>query len=202
MDSIIAVKKDHRLVVLVPEYLKNIPAFAHKICWMAIRDHADVLYLALTEREDAALSASRSMAILRAVTQDRGINVGVQVSMACNWLTTLRAIRRPGDVVVCHEEQVVKTGPFERVSADAYLRGALKLPVATVAGFYHPGRARTGRWLHNLLFWIGFVVILGVFAVIEVNLNALAQGVARSLLMMVVFLVEVGAVLAWLRNSS
>jgi hypothetical protein len=202
MDTSSVAIDTRRYIVIVPEHLENIPTFANKIRWMATQDRRNVVYLALADSEESLLSASRDMTEIKAITSDQWLNVKVVVSIANNWLSTLKTIFQPGDIVICQEEQLVSTRPFQTLPACAYLRDALKYPVCTVAGFYHPVKVQTNNWLRQVRFWAGSLAILAGFFVIEANLDSMAQGIAHSLLMAVIILFEIGAMVTWFGISG
>jgi hypothetical protein len=57
-----------RLIVILPDSLAGNLELAHKIHWVALREHCDVLYITLVDNFDRYLQKSRSMATMAAVT--------------------------------------------------------------------------------------------------------------------------------------
>jgi hypothetical protein len=197
MDSNLAVKTNRRLIVLVSDCLDNPSAFAYKIRWMAMRDRCDVVFLALANGEDELLEMSREMTTVKAVASDPGYEVKVIISRFDDWANTLQSILEPGDVILCPQEQTIRTGALRVIPMDDYIQNTLKYPVHTIAGFYQPGRARLSHWLQGLKFWAGILIIMAGFFWVEANLDAGAHGVAGTVMLMMAVLLEIGAIVAW-----
>ncbi len=197
MDSEIAQENKKRLIVLVPDCLADNMGLAHKIHWMAIRDACEVYYLTLVDDYEKMLAVSRCMATVKAVTAGNWLVVNSRVTETKEWLQTLRDIYRPGDIIVCHEEQLVKQGPLKTIPASEFLRETFHLPVYTISGFYHPQQVQVRHWLVSLLFWIGCLVILGIFTLLEIQMDQVAQGITRVMVLTFLVLFEVGAIWTW-----
>jgi len=197
MDSFPNQEKRKRLIVLVPESLAGDLKLAHKVHWIAIRDRCDVLYLTLVDEYEKMLTVSRRMATMKAVTSDDWLFVNTMVVETSGWLKTLREIYQPGDILVCHSEQLVKNGLFGTIPIQEFLQASLKAPVATLSGFFHPQRAQVRQWLQGGLFWIGCLAILGGFITLGIEMDHQAQGFARTALLIVGIMIAIGAIWVW-----
>ena len=98
-------EQNKRMIVLVPDGITNNLDLAHKIHWMAMAEHYDILFLAIVNDEEKMLSLSRNMATLKAVTAANWLTVSAKLTTARKWLNTLKEIYLPGDIIVCHDEQ-------------------------------------------------------------------------------------------------
>lgn len=190
-------KRKKRLIVMVPDGLAGNLELAQKIYWLAARSGCEVTYLALVDDEDEALTITRHMATMKAVTAGNTLAVDSVVASTAHWLKTLRGIYRPGDRIVCHAEQSVKNGFLKTLPIDEFLREALETNVITISGFYHPQQIQMRRWLHGLITWVGFLAILAIFTLLEIRLDPVFHGSAGKLLLGAIFTTEVGSIWAW-----
>lgn len=186
-----------RLIVLVPDSLENNMDLAHKIHWLALRERCEVFYLALVDDEEQLLAMSRSIATMKAVTAGNWLIVNSKVTETKHWLSALRDIFAPGDIIVCHAEQSVQAGLFRTEPISDFLHRALHARTIVIDGFYHPAQVQVRRWFHELWYWAGFLFIIALFFAIEITLDQAIQGAGRILLLMLVLCIEFGAVLAW-----
>ncbi|MBE0699185.1 MAG: hypothetical protein IH586_19870 [Anaerolineaceae bacterium] len=181
-----------RIIVLVPEGITNLIGFAQKIHWMAMNDHYDVLYLGIVNDVEKSLSVSRRIATLRAATSENRLTVSGKLAPAQEWFRILRETYQPGDIIVCHEEQTVKNGFFRRMPAKYFLESAFGVPINVITGFYNPQSVQLKQWAHNFLFWIGCLVIVGIFSFLETQMEQYTQGLTRIMILMILVLFEVG----------
>lgn len=186
-----------RLIVLVPDGLAGNQELAHRIYWLAVRDRCDVLYLTLVDREEDLLAASRSMATMKAMTAGDVVAVQSKIVETGSWLTALRSTYRPGDRIVCHEEQSVKNGFLRTQPVYEFLRKAFDAPVLSLSGFYQPQRMQIRRWRDSLVLWLGFFIILAAFTILEIKLDDTVHGLTGKILFILVMVIEFGAILAW-----
>jgi len=82
---------------------------------------------------------------------------------------------------------------------DVYLRSNYNAPVHTLTGFYHPVQEQMHHWVKGLVFWLGFLLILFGFGYLEVQIGRAIMGAVRTLVLMIVMTIELGAVLVWNR---
>ena len=190
-------EKHPRLIVLLPASLAGDLGFAQKIHWMAARAQNDVLYLTLLDDPDSSLTTQRGIATMKAVTESNLIHAGSVLTPAALWFEKLREIHRPGDTVVCHAEQVVKAGFLKTVPMPEYLAGIMNAPVVTVEGYYSPQRTLVKSWMSGLLFWLGALVILVGFTLLELQADTAFPGFAHKLVLTAILVIEFGAVWLW-----
>lgn len=202
MESVIGPFFTRRLIVLLPDCLANDMALAHKIHWMALRFQSDVLYLTMTDDEEKLAETARCMTTMRAATSANFLTVESKIIKTARWLETLREIYRPGDRIVCQEEQTVKNGFLRTVPVIDFLRENLHAPLIPVTGFYHPEQVQVRVWVRSLAVWLGFCLILALFTFMEIELDGLLQGLVGKFLLCVVVALEIGAIWAWDSLSS
>jgi hypothetical protein len=186
-----------RLIVLVPTGLAGSPDLAKKIYWLALRYQCDVLYLASVDDEDEKLSVSRSMATMKALTSNELVAVRTKLTYEKDWLKILKEVCLPGDRIICHEEQFVRTGFLKAVPIRDSLSEVFNGPIVTISGLYHPWRVISRKWLYRLLFWLASPLILALFTLLEIQIDQTIQGLTRTILLLAVLVVEVWTFWAW-----
>ncbi len=194
METVKPPKKNH-LIVLLPESLAGSMQLAYKIYSMAALNRQDVLYLVLLEDKNNYLEYSRYMATMKAATSDESLNVVYKISDRNHWLFDLRQVYQPGDIVLCHEEQIVKVGFMRTQSMQAYLQEKLMLPANTLSGFYHPQQEQIRQWMYGLLFWASAIAVLVVFTLLEIQIDHALVGLWRTILLLLVICIEFGVFL-------
>ncbi len=188
-----------RLIVFVPEGIANETEFAYKVHWIAIREKRDVLYLSLVDDPDQVLPISRSMATMKAITSGSWLTVNSKLVETRQWFAVLKELYRPGDLIVCHEEQTVNVRFLKAIPVNTFLQQSLHAPVLTVTGFYHPQHLQRKWWLHEVLNLIGILMIMWLFTGLEVQIEGAARGAAQMVLEMLAVSIEVGSILIWNR---
>lgn len=189
-----------RLIVLLPACLSQNMALARKINRMALRERREVVYLSLIDEQEDYLPTTRCMTTFAAMTASSQLNVQVKTVLAAAWLPSLRGLYRAGDVLVCQAEQVVRTGWMKTAPVSQFLRAEFqgeRVNLVELNGFYHPGRVQAGRWLHQISFIIGCLMILVVFSMLEFQLDQSIDGAARTVLLSLLVFFEFGAIWAW-----
>jgi len=186
-----------RLIVLLPESLAGNTILARAVHQLALQNGADVLYLTLVDDDEKKLTVAREMATMKAITADHGLLANSRLVATGSWLTMLRETCRVGDIVVCHAEQTVRDGVFSTRPMNYFLQETLSVPVITLAGYYRPRNEHIKALLNNLLIWVGFLVILTAFTWLEFSLDSAIHGAIHTILLVLLVMVEFGAVLAW-----
>jgi hypothetical protein len=191
-----------RFVVLLPDYLEGNFDLAQKIHRMAARDNCPVLYLTMIDDDEEMLTVSRSMATLKAQTAGNRLVVESLVTNSSDWLKTLEAVYRPGDVLVCQEEDKIVSPSFQTVPVGDFLAGYLHAPVTSMPALYRPDPSRFKQVFLEFFPLIGFLVIAAVFTWLEILLDRALDGSLRTILVTLVFCIEVAAFLAWYKASN
>lgn len=186
-----------RLIVLMPDSLATDLDVARKIYWIAQRKQCRVMYLTLVDDDEKMLTVARQMATMKAVTSSNHLSVDAKLVKTPLWLVTLKEIYQPGDQIVCHEEQVVKNGFLKTKPVTEFLRETMRVPIITISGFYHPQQVQVKQWLHNFVSWIGFLLILAAFTVLEINLDHTLHGGIGTVILAILVVLEIGAIWVW-----
>lgn len=195
-------KQSHRLIVLVPDVIIDPLDFAHRVHWLAMEFSRDVLYLALTRRDQDHLALDRMLATLKAVTADSLCRVESAIVEDADWVEAVRGLYNPGDLVICHENQTVKMPHSETISLEDYLRTYDKMPVDALHGFYQPAPAPARGWARGLVFWLGCLAILGGFSYLELVSTGTVSSPQHKILLIVLLLFEFGLLTEWTRITN
>jgi hypothetical protein len=150
------------------------------------------------------------MTTMAAMTGGSLLAVQTKTALAANWLPVLRELYRPGDVLVCQSEQLVRAGRLRTLPVSEYLREfstgeaaeCVTFDLLEMNGYYHPARVQANHWLHQLWFILGCLLILVIFSMLEFQLDYSIHGAARLFLLSVMVLFEFGAIWAWSRIAS
>ena len=197
LDSIDGQERKGRLIVFVPDCLAGNQELAHKIFWIALREECTVLYFTLVENDTDMLSLSQRMAAMIAATGENCITVHSILVNVEQWLKTLRKTYHPGDRIVCHEEQLVKQGFMTLVPITDFLQDGLNFPVFSIAGFYHPQQIQVRKWMHEVFAWLGFIIILTGFTILEIQLDHFLLGIIGKAALCILVTFEILAIWAW-----
>ena len=186
-----------RLVVLLPGCLAGNLDLAHKVFWMAERDGCEVLYFVLVDDEEEFLPVSYSMVTMKAITSSNSLTVNAVLVKADEWLQKLNEMYRPGDRIACQAEQTVKNGFLRTMPVTDYLRGALGITPLEIHGFYRPERVQYRIWLRGLVTWLGFLLILIGFTLLEIQIDRQVQSSVATITLIFLVTAEIGALWGW-----
>lgn len=191
-----------RLVVIIPEDLADSIDLAKRIYGMAQAGRYEVVYLALLSHPENLLALERSLAALRAITSADGIPVSSHIAPSTAWEKPLRELVRPGDALVCTAEQRVARGLTNSEPIQAVLERSFQSTVIVISGYYRPAVFRAKRLLLNLVLWAGFAAIVAGFTLLEIQLDQAVHGAARTVILLMLVSIEIGAVYAWNNYSQ
>jgi hypothetical protein len=182
-----------RLIILVPDQDIDETGLARQVWDLAVPARLSVLFLCLCSQAEQEYGLRRKLAALAGLTRDDRISVGVQFEFGRDWLGELRSIQRPGDIVLCHAEQVIglRQKPLSRL-----LDSALDLPVYVIAGYYVPSPGAPALF-RQIFFWTGATAIIAGFFWLQAQISQPVGDLARSILLVISVLVEVGSIWAW-----
>ena len=117
--------------------------------------------------------------------------------MSRQWEKSLRNLYRPGDRIVCHTEQAAKVESTQTLSMEQFLRTEFPAQIITLEGFYDPRNEASRPWYRSLLFWGVTLVVLALFTLLEIRMDQLLQGWNLKLVLTLLWVLEIGTVLAW-----
>jgi hypothetical protein len=137
------------------------------------------------------------MTTLTALTANEAVRVKYVLIQSNDWVSKIQEYCRPGDRVACLEGQMIKTGWMKTASVREVLENTLDAPVVLLSGVFHPWKTASRKWLFGLIFWLGCLVILAGFSLLEIQIDHGMQGFARTALILIVLSMEFGALWAW-----
>ena len=185
------------MIVVLPDYLAGNIELAHKIHWLGLREHCEVLYLTLIDDYDNYLTKSRSMATMVAATSNDLLVVGSKLVNRRDWLTVLKDLIQPEDIILCQDEQSVRKGWFGAQSLSGFIHDNFPNRVVIVTGFYKPILDQIKHITHKSILFAGFLIIFGLFTALEVYLDRGLTGTLRMIMLIAVICIEYGAFYAW-----
>jgi hypothetical protein len=153
------------------------------------------LYLTIVENYQNTLQARRYMATTAATTTGDAVRVSWLLSDSSNWQQKLKELHSPGDILVCQQEQWVRDGTLKTIPMSDYLKIKYQAPIIALTGFYHPQREQIRRWVTSLIFWIGSLLILGLFTFLEIQVDQKMLGFERAIMLFLCILAETGTIL-------
>jgi len=189
----------NRMIVILSESEAGILSVAYKVHWLAVREQRDVLYLTLVKDSAEMMTCARRMATMKAATEGDQVQASSKLIPAGEWLNTIKSIASPQDKLVCLEEHTVKTGFMKAEPASAFLSQLLERPVQTLPADSPIWRDQAHRWLMGAIFWLGFIAILAVFSMLEIEIDRTVQGSVHTLLLLIALGLEFGAIAALAR---
>ena len=190
-------KNTKRMIVILKEDFTNHHALANKIHEIAAERDFSVLFLVFVGRQENLLSASRNMVAMKAITAAGQLEVTVETKLIDDWLATMKQTVKPDDVIFCQEEQTVFNDRFHPVGLSTFLKSKFSNPVEELAISYTPVRKVIWRWTLGLGKLLGFLIIIGLFTWLEINLETSLTGSLYTIYMIFTFSFELGAILLW-----
>ncbi len=196
-----------RLVVVIREADEE-ALLAGRIQELARARGLPVLLVGIARDASAEATLRRSLVTIAAFLREantvagrslRGSNAAMEpdVHIECgrDWLSKVRAMLRPGDVLACYSEE--QTGVFERPLSDILSAGS-GMPIYAFSGL----RAEQGRRQSRLAqasSWAGSLASIGGFLLLQARIVTTVGGWLQSVLMLATLAAEVAVV--WLVNS-
>ena len=185
------------LIVFVPEGLTQLNDFARRIHQIAAQEQRDILLFGLID--DWEQNLGRLLTTLEALTRDNFIQVHSTTACTQNWEASLCKVVKPGDRVLCHDGQYVKTGRLKTQLLTDYLQTKYGLRVMEISGFYNPQKEQITILTRSLLFWIVCLGMIAGFFILEINIDSILQGPSHSVVLLMLLLIEIGTVWTWKR---
>ncbi len=186
-----------RLVVLVPNVDVDEPELATRIWSLASPRGLEVLFLSIFRSPETELLARRRLTLLAAITRDDWAHVETRLDLEGDWMCAVRRIWEPGDLVVCHAEQVLTGWGLRRRSLAKTIGSALNTPVYVLSGFYPELPTEQPNWLARLQAWLPPLVILVIFFMLQVRITQGMTGWVQTALLCLSVIVEFGLIGAW-----
>jgi hypothetical protein len=182
---------DRRLVVLIPSDI-DYSAVTRQIWELAHTSgmHIQLLGLCTDRTEEPALR--RALIGMASLLQDSKICAEAKVDIGTNWMAIVKANYQPGDAIVCFAEQ--RTGllnrPLSQVLESSF--------AATVYVFSNPTPQKANsNLLSQIITWLGFIVIIIGFGLLQANIVQLPMGWLQITLLTLTILPEFWLIWVW-----
>ena len=122
------------------------------------------------------------------------VSAEAEVRFGTDWVDAVKSRQQAGDIVVCFAEQ--RAGLLQRPLSQI-LQSDLDIPLYILSGLYPPNDS-SSRWLARAAAWIGSIVIIAVFFILQTRISLLTNW-TQTILMLFSTAVEVWAI--WIWNS-
>lgn len=186
-----------RLLVLVPDGDLPVVELAQRIWALAAAAGSAVLLVGLAARPEREPQTRRNLALLQSHTRFDSVAVSTRVARVSDWVSAVKQLRRPGDCVVCFDNQQAPAGVWgwghqplsqalqAELDVPAYVVSDVPVPVGRGAG-----RLRQAAWLA-----LSLALIVGFFA-LQAWIQAALSGGAATVLLLLSVITEFG-LLGW-----
>ena len=187
------VESPPRLIVLVPSET-DYSAATQRIWELANTTNMHVQLIALYKNPSEEPGLRRRLITLASLLQDGKIAVEAKVMIGTNWVVAVKNIYKAGDVIVCFAEQ--RTGLLQRPLSQI-LESNIKAPLYILSDPTPP--KSKSDWLSDVRSWLGFLVIILGFGILQTKIIQLPGSSFQSILLILSILPEFW--LIWLWNS-
>jgi hypothetical protein len=187
----------HRLVVVVPDQDVDEARLSRQVWTLAYPACPKVLLVGLAASVEEEYGVIRRLTTIAAILRDPRIEVKTQVLFGRKWVQALQGVLQQTDLVLCPAEPVLGKSFNRQTLLQDELRSGLKEPIYALKGLYTPLKPKSTPWLQQLAYWLGVVAILGGFGFFEVRINHLIVSWTGQITLILVVLVELGAVWLW-----
>jgi hypothetical protein len=193
-----ALPECRRLVVLVPNAEIDPDSHLPQRIWqLAGQAGSCVLYLTAAGDYESEMSARRRLSLLAAITRDKRVPVEIQVAHTSSWAQALKSVLQPGDLILGHAELTARKGLFGSEPLSDQLGRLFSSPVYLLSGYAQQEPKMTPHILR--LFLAGVLlglILIGFFALDEQIIRQLV-GTAQQVTLLMMVLVEIGAIWLW-----
>jgi hypothetical protein len=192
-----------RLIVLVTQAEVDEARLARRVWQMAVPGHSDVLYVALAHDTDDELLARRCLVTLVSITRDDRIHIATQVVFQSQWLTALRPLVQPGDVIVCAAEQTVKRLGRSAQPLNSQLAAALAEPIQALEDVcVKPSPPRHRRGWPIIREAVPFAIVAGFLGFQMWTTTQLVRGAADNVVLALSVVVEFSLIWLWVSRGQ
>jgi hypothetical protein len=185
-----------RIVVLVPDVDVNEARLSRHLWSQASPARLGILLVTLVDEPGNEFAALRRLTQVRGITQDIWIKVEKRVVFGHSWSKALRPILETTDALLCPEELFTWHRWFTKRPLCQTLQSDLKREVQLLHGFYVDNTPALPLWVRQVPFWIGCLFTLGIFSVLESDVNYMASGWAGQIIFILLVMVEIGILYA------
>jgi hypothetical protein len=181
-----------RLVILLPDEDVDEARLSRHLWMLASPGKLSILLITQVEKPGDEYTAMRRMIRIGGITQDIWIKVEARVIFGPAWIKTLGEILQPSDLFLCPAEKVITGRGFHAQPLSLALSRALSRPVYLLTGFFTENHPSWPQWTRQIPFWIGCLVVMGIFSWLEVDVSHMASGWVAQLILAGLVFVEIG----------
>jgi hypothetical protein len=187
-----------RLIVLVPDQGADGNSLAQQVWTLAAPCQLPVLFLCAPE-SDAFQESAVYLRLITLASQIRNDQVQVDtcIESGLNWAQAVSHHWEPGDIVICCAEQTYKTATHGRQPLWQMLEYTLGVPVFVLEGVYARESVSDSQHGWNVARWLVSLILIALFFFVETRIDSATAGLARTLILVVFAIAEVGLLAAW-----
>lgn len=182
---------DRRLVVLLPPDI-DYSAVTRQIWELAHTSGMQIQLLGLCEDRAEEPALRRALVGMASLLEDGKICAEAKVDIGTNWMAVVKANYKPGDAIVCFTEQ--RTGLLNRPLSQV-LESSFAATVYILSSPI-PQKANSNL-LSQISTWLGFIVIIIGFGLLQANIVQLPKGWLQITLLTLTILPEFWLIWVW-----
>jgi hypothetical protein len=186
-----------RLVILIPDLEAEEARLSRYIWSLAAPQQMEVLLVSLVQTPGDEFQAIRRLTSMASITRDSWVKVDTLVLFGSSWARAIKPLLQKDDLLVCPRGQTATIGWGKKASLEAALSSSLKKPVHTIPSFFQSNPQPRLAWVRRLPFWIGLVIILAAFFLLEVDVSRSITDWTGQAILIGLILVEVGLLYWW-----
>ena len=179
------------LLILVPSET-DYSAATQRIWELANATNMHVQLIALCQDPSEEPELSRRLVTLASLLRHGNISVEVKVIPGTNWVAAVKKIYETGDMIVCFAEQ--RTGLLQRPLSQI-LASNIKAPLYILSSL-NPPKSKPNK-LSQVNSWLGFLVILIGFGILQTKIIQLPGFSLQSILLILSIIPEFWLILVW-----
>jgi hypothetical protein len=182
---------DRRLIVLLPADI-DYSAVTRQIWEVAHTSGMQIQLLGLCEDNAEEQAHRRGLINMASLLQNGSMCAEAEVAIGTNWIAVIKSNYKPGDAIVCFAEQ--RTGllnqPLSQVLESSF--------AATVYILSSPiPQKANSNLLTQISTWLGFIVIIIGFGLLQANIVQLPKGWLQITLLTLTILPEFWLIWVW-----
>jgi hypothetical protein len=182
---------DRRLIVLLPSDI-DYSAVTRQIWELAHASGMQVQLLGLCEDQAEQPALRRGLVGMASLLEHSKICAEAKVDIGTNWMAVVKANYKPGDAIVCFADQ--RTGllqrPLSQILESSFAATVYILSSPT------PQKANSSL-LSQISTWLGFIVIIIGFGMLQANIVQLPKGWLQITLLTLTILPEFWLIWVW-----
>lgn len=179
-----------RLIVFIPESLPDPAAFIRQVNAIATSEGRDLFLLSTEHCQTDSIQMARMLN-----DSGAGVNASALFVDESTWAETLTGVFQPGDRIVCGDRRSTLSG--QPASLYHTIRDDMDLPITALSADDNAARSPWRRLAVSALFWAGCAVLLVGFFTLQAAVDHAMTGAGRTLVMSLLWIVEIALIWAW-----